>query len=94
MDTIVGTPTNITTAGAVQVLKSRGVFHRLVINKADAHAIALYDSASASPASSELIGTIAASVAAQTLEYSCAVARGLVVVPVASYAGDITVVAH
>lgn len=85
-----GDTVNITGAATTSVMKKPGKFPLLTINKADAHTISIYDSNAASPASTDLIGTIKASAVEGTYWYMRACKKGLTIVTPPSFAGDIT----
>lgn len=83
---------NITAAGAQLISGVHGVLKSIVINKASAQAVAIYDGTDTSTlANNTLIGTLKASAAEGSYLYNVAFSKGLIIVPAASYAGDLTV---
>jgi len=83
--------TNASTTHTTAVKMGNGVLGSITINTADARAIGIYDSISATATGQTLIGVIKASTAEQTLIYDVAVVKGIVLDVPASYAGSMTV---
>ncbi len=85
---------NLTSADANKTIllgSAPGRLSHVTINKADAHAVTLFDDMTATSPTSQ-IAAIAASVTAQTLWYKCELLKGLAVTIAASFAGDMTIV--
>lgn len=80
-------PTYITTAATTQILTGQGSLVRITINKATTGAVTIIDGISGSTAN---IGVIAASTAAQTLEYGVRVVTGIRIINASTE--DITVI--
>jgi hypothetical protein len=82
-------PTHITGAASTQIKTFAGELHSIVINKADAHTITIYDGTSATTGT--VIAVLPASAVVGTYIYDVTFSFGLLVVTAASYAGDVTI---
>ena len=80
---------NITAAGTYVLSANPGVLQNLVINKASAQTITLYDGPAAT---GTVIATLPASANAGTYFYQVMCSTNITVVAAASYGGDCTII--